>query len=887
MIGRTLDRYRIESKLGQGGMGVVYKARDTQLDRVVAIKVLPPEMMASAERKQRFVQEARAASALNHPNIVTVYDVRADTGVDFIVMEYVNGRTLDRTILSTGMEVTRSLRYAAQIADALARAHEAGIVHRDLKPSNVIITPDDRVKVLDFGVAKLLDPGGSAGDAATRGAPLTDAGIAVGTAAYMSPEQAEGRKIDARSDIFSFGAVLYEMVTGRRPFAGDSQVAILSKVLNEEPPAPGTLITGLPQDVERTILRCLRKDPARRFQTMADLKVALDDLVTDSAVTVPVQVAGVRPAPLWRWAWLVVIPAAIAVAYFTWSSVGRPAAPATSLNAVPLISVPGVKRFPSFSPDGSRVAFTWSGTDPKNQDVYVQQIGAGTQMRLTTSEAADSAPVWSPDGLSIAFLRQTNIPQKQELWLIPPLGGTERKLTEIQPRGFLRAVTMAWCPDSTCIVVTDGQGGDKADALFVVSAQTGEKRQLLQPPATAYADTDPAISPDGKWLAFRRDVAPFSGQLQLIPLASNLTVQGDARPLTPVLLTAYGPKWITNDELVFHAKGGLYRLRSSAGGTPQRLPVGENGLMAAVSRPLEDGTRRLVYARSFADFNIWRIDTSAPGVPATSPPVQAIASTRRDLLAHVSPDGKRLAFISDRAGESEIWVADASGANAMPLTSLGANPGFPRWSPDGQTVAFHTNTEDRPRADIYLVAAGGGKIRNLTMHHENDVFASFSRDGQWLYFCSHRSGVPFIWKIPVSGGDAVKVSLRPSVFAMESTDGASVFYVENATTNSPGPLWQLPIKPPGGIPVKLVDNVLANSFDVIESGIYYLEELPGDTRLQFYNFASRRSTTVASKLGSITPNISPVIAVTRDGRTIFFSRIDSATEDLMLVEKFR
>jgi Tol biopolymer transport system component/predicted Ser/Thr protein kinase len=887
MIGRTLDRYRIESRLGQGGMGVVYKARDTQLDRVVAIKVLPPEMMASADRKQRFVQEARAASALNHPNIVTVYDVRADAGVDFIVMEYVNGRTLDQTILSTGLEVTRSLRYAAQIADALARAHEAGIVHRDLKPSNVIITPDDRVKVLDFGVAKLLDPGGSSGETATRGAPITDAGIAVGTAAYMSPEQAEGRKIDARSDIFSFGAVLYEMVTGRRPFAGDSQVAILSKVLNDEPLAPGTLITGLPQDVERTILRCLRKDPGRRFQTMADLKVALDDLVTDSAVTVPVQPAGVRPAPPWRWAWLVVIPVAIAVAYYSWSSVRRPAAPATPLNAVPLVSVPGVKRFPSFSPDGSRVVFTWSGTDRKNQDVYVQQIGAGTQMRLTTAEAADSAPVWSPDGLSIAFLRQTGVPQQQELRLIPPLGGTERRLTEIRPRGFLRAVTMAWCPDSTCIVVTDGQGGDKPDALFVVSTQTGDKRQLIQPPASAYADTDPAISPDGKWLAFRRDVAPYSGQLQLVPLTSELTVQSDPRPLTPVLLTAYGPKWISNDELMFYAKGALYRLRPSAGGTPERLPVGEDGLMPAVSRPLEDGTRRLVYARSFADLNIWRIDTSAPGAPATSPPVQAIASTRRDTLAHVSPDGKRLAFISDRSGESEIWVADASGANAMPLTSLGANPGFPRWSPDGRAIAFHSNAEDRPTGDVYIVPAEGGKVRNLTMHDANDVFASFSRDGQWVYFCSHRSGLPFVWKIGVSGGDAVKVSLTPAMLAVESTDGASVFYVDNATTNRPGPLWQLPLTPPGGTPVKLVDNVLANSFEVIDSGIYYLEELPGDTRLQFFSFATRRSTTVASKLGSLTATTAPVIGVTPDGRTIFFSRVDSATEDLMLVEKFR
>jgi Tol biopolymer transport system component len=391
-----------------------------------------------------------------------------------------------------------------------------------------------------------------------------------------------------------------------------------------------------------------------------------------------------------------VIPAAIAVAYFTWSLRQRPAPPATPMRAVPLVALPGIKRFPSFSPDGNHVAFTWTGPGQNNQDVYVQQIGAGRELRLTTAEAADSAPVWSPDGRSIAFLRQTSVPRLQELRLIPPLGGPERKLTEIRPRGFLRAVTMAWCPDSTCLLVTDGQGGEKPDALFVVSTETREKRQLTQPPAENLADTDPAISPDGRWLAFRRDVAPFSGQLQVVALGSDLTLRGEPRQITPVLLTAYGPKWVSNDE----------------GSTPERLPVGEDGLGPAVSPPLSDGTRRLAYPRSYSDLNIWRIDTSAPGVPASAPPVLAIASTRRDALAHLSTDGKRITFMSDRSGESEV---------------------------------------------------------------------------------------------------------------------------------------------------------------------------PGDSRLQFFSFATRRVTTVASKLGTV----AAVISVTRDGRTIFFSRVDSATDDLMLVENFR
>jgi serine/threonine protein kinase len=212
MVGETLDRYTIESKLGEGGMGVVYRARDTHLDRFVAIKVLPPDKVADADRKQRFVQEAKAASALNHPGIVTIYDIRSQAGIDFIVMEYAPGRTLDHVIPPKGLGIGQALRFGVQIADALSTAHEAGIIHRDLKPSNVMVTEDNRIKILDFGLAKLLDRTDAAADARTRSVPMTEAGVVVGTAAYMSPEQAEGRKVEARSDIFSFSSVLDEMV---------------------------------------------------------------------------------------------------------------------------------------------------------------------------------------------------------------------------------------------------------------------------------------------------------------------------------------------------------------------------------------------------------------------------------------------------------------------------------------------------------------------------------------------------------------------------------------------------------------------------------------------------------------------------------------------------
>jgi serine/threonine protein kinase len=245
MLGRTISHYQILEKLGEGGMGVVYKARDTHLDRFVAIKVLPPERVADAARKARFVQEAKAASALNHPNIVTIHDIDSVDGIDFISMEYVDGKTLDEVIPRHGMRLNEALKCAVQMADAVAAAHAVGIIHRDLKPGNVMVTGKGQVKVLDFGLAKLTESAEIGEDASTRTMkPTTEEGKIVGTVAYMSPEQAEGKKVDARSDIFSFGSVLYEMVTGRRAFQGATRASTQAAVLKEEPKPASQIAPG-------------------------------------------------------------------------------------------------------------------------------------------------------------------------------------------------------------------------------------------------------------------------------------------------------------------------------------------------------------------------------------------------------------------------------------------------------------------------------------------------------------------------------------------------------------------------------------------------------------------------------------------------------------------
>ena len=344
-------------------------------------------------------------------------------------------------------------------------------------------------------------------------------------------------------------------------------------------------------------------------------------------------------------------------------------------------------------------------------------------------------------------------------------------------------------------------------------------------------------------------------------------------------LNGTSPTWMADSrEILFAARGGLWRLGISGPGNAARLPfVGEDGRMPVVSRVQLPRSPRLVYVRSFADGNIWRADIAAPGATAPPPAVTAISSTRRDDQPHLSPDGGRVAFVSDRSGEPEIWLADTTGSNAVQLTSMNANPGFPRWSPDGQWIAFHSNPEGQ--ADVFLIAAAGGKPRNLTSRPSTDAFPSFSADGQWIYFSSNRTGETRIWKALVSGGDAVPVTQTAGAAAFESPDGRNLYYID--TTDRPSAVWRLPTS--GGVPVKVLEGVLITSFVVLDGGIFHIERLPTVTRLQYFDFATHRSTTVVPNLGDAGVGLT----ASRDGRTVLYSRVDSSVDDLMLVENFR
>jgi serine/threonine protein kinase len=352
--GARIGSFEVIAPLGAGGMGEVYRARDPRLGREVAIKVLRAERLSDPARRARFVQEARSASALSHPHIVTIHEIGSSDGIDFIVMEYVSGQTLEALIPKQGMRLGEALRVAIPIADAVAAAHARGIVHRDLKPSNVVVSREGVVKVLDFGLAKLVaddTPDTSETTTTLSASPnLSLPGAITGTAAYMSPEQATGGRVDTRSDVFAFGAVLYEMVTGQRAFAGQSVSEILSAVVRDQPKAPSSLVPQVPDPLDRLILRCLRKDPARRFQHMADVRVELEEIKedSDSAVTAPAA-ASARSGRKGLLLASGAVVAAAALGGALWRSRTESVTP---LRVEPLTVLPGDEEAPAFSPDG-------------------------------------------------------------------------------------------------------------------------------------------------------------------------------------------------------------------------------------------------------------------------------------------------------------------------------------------------------------------------------------------------------------------------------------------------------------------------------------------------------------------------------------------------------
>jgi eukaryotic-like serine/threonine-protein kinase len=713
--GPRIGPYKVLAKLGSGGMGEVYLAQDTRLDRKVAVKVLPARFATDQERKNRFLRETKVTATFNHPNIVAVYDVGTEGSIDYLVMEYVPGKSLDQVIPSDGLKIKRALTLAVQIADALDRAHAAGIIHRDLKPANVIIAESGVAKVLDFGIAKHFG-------ASSPVTMETQDGAILGTAAYMSPEQAQGKPVDARSDIFSFGSMLYEMLTGRRAFHRESAASTLSAVLNDNPPEASTIADDVPHEVNAVINRCLAKSPSDRFQTISEVKRALQSILNGIESGKP-KIAPAPSRPLYRGRIFAALACVLlaAIGGYAWlfrdkwfdDSPQRPGPSAP----VAFTSYPGDELCPSFSPDGTAVAFARNASEVSigrsgNFDIYIKTIGSDESVRLTSNPADEFSPAWSPDGRYIAFLR-TEAPGRFGVFLIPPIGGRERRISEVRftdEIGPFVGAWLAWFPDGESLAISDKGSADDPTTIYALSIRGGEKHRLTSPP-DGDDDRQPSISPDSGTLLFTR-----MGRNSFRIYQLNLTP--DHRPHTePVRLINssadnHSASWSPDGRSIIFGHGSsfndsLWRLRwpkaSAQTAKIERLTFADDGIL----QPALSRQGRLVYPQISGDVDIWRIGVNG-AKSAGSPPVRLISSTRLDHDMRYSPDGRKIAFASSRSGSHEIWICDSDGGHPIQLTNIGA-PYYTagaHWSPDGQTIVFSSNAMEK--RSKYLIAVPGG-----------------------------------------------------------------------------------------------------------------------------------------------------------------------------------
>ncbi len=721
MIGKTIGSYEVVEKLGEGGMGVVYRARDTRLNRQVALKCLSADAPSDPDRRRRFLNEAQAASSLNHPGIVAVYDVGSADDQAFIAMELVRGVSLDHLLAPEGrpraLRLSDALNYAVQVADALSAAHAAGIVHRDLKPANIMVTESGATKLVDFGLAKLAGPrpftDGSSDELATlsMSSPLTEVGVILGTVAYMSPEQAEGRAIDRRTDIFAFGTILFEMVSGRRPFAGETPMATLTAIIQGQAPTLASILPGQPE-LARVVDRCLRKDPARRWQHIDDVKVALAEIkdALDSGGSPVVSAASSAPArsalPL---AGIAAIAGVAVGVLGVWAVAPRTESPQPVLALTRLTADDGLTIEPALSPDGKLVAYASDRASVNdmggNTDIWVQQIAGGQAIRLTQDPADDREPHFSPDGSKVVFRSDRS---GGGLYIVPALGGEARLLAS--GGHFPR-----FSPDGKWIAYWDGEPASgilyvSGDArIWIVPSEGGTPRAFHHELAVAYP---PMWSADSTRVVFwgrARTEDPYDVWAAAVE-GTAATIQTSAaavlarqRLADPRLVSALTP----TNHWIFASGNGLWQLaidpsswKASGEATLVTFGTSSEGTPSAATGGA------LAFDSGATTAGVWSLPVNANRAQVTGPAVKISGGASRHGRPFVSKDGTLAAYSSNRSGNDDIWLKDLRTGVERVLVNTAANEISTSISPDRTRIAY--SVSDTGREHLRIVPMAGG-----------------------------------------------------------------------------------------------------------------------------------------------------------------------------------
>ena len=757
--GTQLGPYKIEAPIGAGGMGEVFRATDTRLHRTVAIKILPRDKVADADRQKRFLQEARAASALNHPNIVTLYDIASDNGIDYLVMEYVPGKSLDKLIAPKGLPLAEALNYAQQIANGLAAAHAAGIVHRDMKPGNVMVTAESQVKILDFGLAKLTEHApGAEGETRTQESALTEAGTVMGTVAYMSPEQASARPLDHRTDIFSLGVMLYEMLAGTRPFRGKSQVETMHAIIHD--PAPP--LSSVPPRLQEILEKALEKDPRDRYQHAGDLALDLRRIERSSGAKSaphagPASPSGSRPRlPAWIPWTIAGLAVAGLVAVLAWPRPRTSSREPVKFAFEPPgnLTLRGMIQDSAVSPDGRRIAVVLRDQLGATA-IWVRPVDSQELRRIDGTDDSNSV-FWSPDSQFLAFFAQGKLKK------VALIGGPPQNICTTTP-----GLGIAWSPAGEIIFNPTNRA-----PLMRVSAAGGTPQPLTTLDSGRQENSHrwPSFLPDGRHFLFtarsseKENTAIYAGSLDSKEIKRILTEQSNAVYVPP-------------GYILFARDGSLMAQRFDAG----------------------------------------RLELSGDAFPVAGNVAQETASANAYFSA--SADGSVIAYSEGNAARQLTWF-DHDGTN---LGTLGAKGSYtdPRFSPDGKLLALTIPDPESGNRDIWILELASGSLTRFTTNPANDWQPVWSPDGKYLAFASDRTPHSSIYRKAVNG-DGEEELLVPGgstggAFTTDwSHDGRLLAY-ELDTLDAKEDMWLLPLvgdrKPQPFLTTRFTENFVRFSPD--------------------------------------------------------------------------